>query len=365
MRRIELKFPEKAQTYNILIGEKILDNLGAEIAALGLRGRVVVVTNVTIAPLYLEKALQSLRSADFLVDSLVLPDGEIYKNSIELQKVYNFLVDGNYDRKTILVALGGGVIGDLTGFAAATYMRGIPFVQVPTTLLAQVDSSIGGKVAVNHECGKNLIGAFYQPRLVLSDVNTLKTLPLRELLSGIAEILKHGIIADEDYFNKVSENILKITAIDADFMTEVVWRSCEIKAAVVSADEKETGYRAVLNFGHTIGHALEALTGYTVYKHGEGVLLGMSAALKIAEKSGMLADDSIYRKLQEVMTALNAPMRIVNLASDDIYRALYSDKKTEYGKIRWIMPEALGKVIITEEVSQDTVKMILKEMGAE
>ncbi|HYH01980.1 MAG TPA: 3-dehydroquinate synthase, partial [Bacillota bacterium] len=273
------------------------------------------------------------------------------------------LAELEYDRKSVLIALGGGVIGDLTGFVAATYMRGIKFIQVPTTLLAQVDSSVGGKVAVNHPKGKNLIGAFYQPELVISDVGSLKTLPERELSSGMAEVIKHGIILDENYYQLIQGELKLIHEVNTDIMTWVVMGSCKIKAEIVHQDETETGIRAILNFGHTIGHACESLTHYERYKHGEGVALGMLAAIKIASRLQLLADVGLEHSLTRLMQELNLPLTLSGLAVEEVIQRLFLDKKVEYGKLRWIMPQRTGKVFITSEIPQQVVAEVLAEMG--
>lgn len=364
MERIALKLAEQSRNYEILIGDGLIAKTGMLLKEHQMKGQVVVVTNPTVAKWYLEPLLASLAAAGYEAGVVRVPDGEVYKSLEEASKIYDFLVEGRYDRKTILIALGGGVIGDLAGFVAATYMRGIRLVQIPTTLLSQVDSSIGGKVAVNHPCGKNLIGAFYQPRLVVSDVATLRTLPDRELAAGMAEVIKHGIILDENYFSLVTGELDLIRQRDPGFMAFVVAGSCRIKADVVVEDEKETGIRALLNFGHTIGHSLESLTQYTTYKHGEAVMLGMLAAVQIAARFGCLPDASFYDKLQETAEALQMPVTISGLPAQDIYDALMGDKKTEYGKIRWVLPVRLGKAEIVTDLPRELVETVLREMGA-
>lgn len=364
MEQLRLNLAEASRNYDILIGEGLLGTVGKLLRQYELRDRVVVVTNPTVAGLYLQTVLEALQAADFDAAVIEIPDGESYKSLEQAQRIYDFLVAGKYDRNTIILALGGGVIGDLSGFAAATYMRGVRLVQCPTTLLSQVDSSVGGKVAVNHPQGKNLIGAFYQPNLVVSDVVTLKTLPERELASGMAEVLKHGVIADENYYTLVSADLDQVLQLNSTFMTYVVSGSCRIKADVVQSDEKEQGLRAILNFGHTIGHSLESLTGYQVYTHGEGVFLGMLAGIKLAERIGWLPDDNLGTSLQKTIEVLGAPKLIKDLAARDIYETLFLDKKVKQGKIRWVLPKCLGEVKVTSEVSQDLVMEVLKEMGA-
>jgi len=364
MERVTLKLAEQSRNYDIYIGDGLISKTGMLLKEQGMKGRVTVVTNPTVAQWYLEPLLDSLAAAGYEAGVVRVPDGEVYKSLEEASKIYDFLVEGRYDRKTVLIALGGGVIGDLAGFVAATYMRGIGLVQIPTTLLAQVDSSIGGKVAVNHPSGKNLIGAFYQPRLVVSDVGTFRTLPDRELAAGMAEVIKHGIILDENYFLLVTAELDRIRQRDPDWMAFVVAGSCRIKADVVMNDEKETGIRALLNFGHTIGHSLESITGYTVYKHGEAVMLGMLAAIRIAERLGCLPDAGFYGTLEETAKALKMPVTIPGLSARDIYDTLLGDKKAEYGKVRWILPVRLGKAEIFADIPRELVETVLREMGA-
>ncbi|HOP73532.1 MAG TPA: 3-dehydroquinate synthase [Bacillota bacterium] len=364
MERIRLNLTEQCRTYDILIGDGLIPKTGMLLKEHQMKGRVVVITNPTVAQWYLEPLLKSLAAAGYEAGVVQVPDGEVYKSLEEASKIYDFLVESRYDRKTILIALGGGVIGDLAGFVAATYMRGIGLVQIPTTLLAQVDSSIGGKVAVNHPNGKNLIGAFYQPRLVISDVDTLKTLPDRELAAGMAEVVKHGIILDENYFSLVTSELERIRERDPAFMAFVVAGSCRIKADVVINDEKETGIRALLNFGHTIGHSLESLTQYTMYKHGEAVMLGMLAAIRVAVRFGCLPQASFYDTLETTAKSFGMPVTIPGLPARDIYDMLMGDKKAEYGKIRWILPVRLGKAEIVTDLPREMVETVLREMGA-
>ncbi|MGD9155576.1 MAG: 3-dehydroquinate synthase, partial [Bacillota bacterium] len=329
----------------------------------GIRGRILIVSNPTVAARYLEPLLNSLAAAGYQADSLQIPDGESYKSLEQANRIYDRLAELEYDRKSALIALGGGVIGDLTGFVAATYMRGIQFIQVPTTLLAQVDSSVGGKVAVNHPQGKNLIGTFYQPALVLTDVGTLATLPRRELSSGMAEVIKHGIIADPHYYQLVRGEIKLLREANADLLAWVVAGSCKIKAEVVEQDERETGLRAILNFGHTIGHACESLTGYQYFRHGEGVALGMLAAVKIATRLNWLTDPGLEASLLHLLRELDLPVTLPGLEVADLFSQLYLDKKVEYGKIRWVMPKRLGEVFVSSEIPQPVVEAVLLEMG--
>ena len=353
------------RSYSVLIGSGLIAAGGPLFEQYGVKGRILVVTNPTVATWYLDPLLDSLRASGYQAEALFVPDGEEFKSLEQANRIYNTLIEGKYDRKSVLVALGGGVIGDLTGFAAATYMRGIRFIQVPTTLLAQVDSSIGGKTAVNHPKGKNLIGAFHQPDLVLSDVEAFRTLPEREFNSGLIEVIKHGVILDPEYFEMLLAELAAIRERDPQVMARVVAGSCRIKARIVREDEKETGRRAILNFGHTVGHALESITDYQYYKHGEAVAVGIMAAYKIARRNGLLEETDLEGRLASFFKSLNLPTGIPGLNVAKITALLYLDKKVEYGKIRWVLPQALGRVVITSEVPVETVEDTLMELGGE
>ena len=361
MERIKLNLAERS--YEILVGKNLIGEAGRLIRELGIKGRLMVVTNSTVAGWYREPLAQSLAAAGYQADVVEIPDGEEYKSLEQANLIYDRLAELQYDRKSVLVALGGGVVGDLTGFVAATYMRGIKFIQIPTTLLAQVDSSIGGKVAVNHPKGKNLIGSFYQPVLVITDVNTLKTLPERELSSGMAEVLKHGLIRDENYYQFILGELKSIREVNPEIMAWVVTGSCKIKAEVVEADETESGLRAILNFGHTLGHACESVTNYSYYKHGEAVALGMLAATKIARRVNLLANENLESSLLRVLHELNLPTKIPGLPVPDLLQRIYLDKKVEYGKIRWVMPKRAGEVLLTAAIPETVVREVLSEMG--
>lgn len=361
MREVRVDFGERS--YSIFIGYDLIAQSGALFKESGVKGRIMVVTNPTVAKWYLEPLLDSLQASGYQAEAVLIPDGEEFKSLEQANQIYNHLVDGKYDRKSILVALGGGVIGDLTGFAAATYMRGIRFIQIPTTLLAQVDSSIGGKTAVNHPKGKNLIGAFYQPDLVLSDVATFRTLPDREFHSGMVEVIKHGVILDPEYFKMILDELPSIRERNPKVMAAVVEGSCRIKAGVVQADEKETGLRAILNFGHTVGHALESITNYQYYKHGEALALGILAALKIAARNDILEETDLDQRLASLFGSLDLPTKIPGLSVDEVISLLYLDKKVEYGKIRWVLPKCLGQVVISDQIPAETVKDTLLELG--
>jgi 3-dehydroquinate synthase len=361
MEEVRLNLAERS--YSILIGQGLLERVGSIFREHNINGRILIVTNPTVAKWYRDPVLNSLQEAGFDVQVAEVPDGETYKSLEQASYLYNKLIDNAYDRKSFLIALGGGVIGDLTGFVAATYMRGIRFVQIPTTLLAQVDSSIGGKVAVNHPKGKNLIGAFYQPSLVITDVKTLKTLPEAEFSSGMAEVIKHGIILDENYFRLIEGEHELIRALDPGLLSFVVSGSCRIKAQVVEQDEKESGLRVILNFGHTIGHAVESVTNYTYYKHGEAVALGMLAASRIAARVGTLKQADLTQSLLLICQQFKLPTKLPSLAISDILQAMKLDIKVESTKVRWVLPQKVGKVEIINEVSTELITEVLAEMG--
>ena len=311
----------------------------------------LVVSNVTVAPLYAERLKAQLLQRYARVEVLQLPDGEEHKNWQTLQTVFDTLLQNGADRKTVLFALGGGVVGDMTGFSAASYMRGVPFVQVPTTLLSQVDSSVGGKTGINHPLGKNMIGAFYQPQLVVCDLDTLDTLPVRELSAGLAEVIKYGPIADMDLFAWLENNIDALMVRDKTALAFAVRRSCEIKADVVSKDEKEADLRAILNFGHTFGHAIEAGMGYGVWLHGEGVAAGMVMAAELSLRLG-LVDSTFVQRLRRLIERAGLPVRgAVIDAQDNAGRYLElmrHDKKSQAGAIRFVLIDGPGKAIVRE-----------------
>jgi 3-dehydroquinate synthase len=309
----------------------------------GLRGKVAIVSNPTVAQLYLDPIHKTLDQSGFDVVPILLPDGEEHKNFTSLQTIYDRLIAERFERKSCVLALGGGVIGDLAGFAAATYLRGVPYVQVPTTLLAQVDSSVGGKTGVNHADGKNLIGAFYQPKLVLIDVAVLKTLPRREMVAGLAEVIKYGVIADPALFAALEAEIEKLLQLDSERLIQTIATCCAIKAKVVEADEREDDYRAVLNFGHTIGHALEAVTGYTELLHGEAVGIGMVKAAALSAKQG-LCDQSSFDRVVRLIKQAGLPTEIPsNVSLPSLIQAMEVDKKAAGGKIKFVMCAGLGK----------------------
>ncbi|MBB3222840.1 3-dehydroquinate synthase [Massilia umbonata] len=333
------------RSYPISIGPAVLDD--AALLARHVSGRkVAIVTNTTVAPLYLERLAAPLAAAGKDVIPVVLEDGEEYKNWSSLMQIFDTLLAHKCDRKTTLVALGGGVIGDLTGYAAASYMRGVDFIQVPTTLLSQVDSSVGGKTGINHPLGKNMIGAFYQPKVVLADTSTLETLPQRELAAGLAEVIKYGPIIDEPFFDWIEANIEKLVARDRTALAYAIARSCEIKADVVRQDEREGGLRAILNFGHTFGHAIEAGMGYGAWLHGEAVGCGMVMAADLSHRLGYI-DAATLERIRSVVAAAGLPVKAPDLGIGRWLELMEVDKKNEGGDIKFILIKPLGTAIVT------------------
>lgn len=311
--------------------------------------RVLVVTNDTIAPLYLDTVLASLTNCS--VESLVLPDGEAHKTLATTALIYDKLLAGNFARDSVLVALGGGVIGDITGFAAATYQRGVDFIQIPTTLLAQVDSSVGGKTGVNHPQGKNMIGAFHQPQLVLADIDTLTTLPDRELAAGLAEVVKYGLIRDPEFFEWLESNMAALLARDPDALAYAIRRSCKNKAEVVAADEREAGQRALLNLGHTFGHAIEAAMGYGVWLHGEAVAAGMCMAAEMSVRLGWLTQQEQARAVTLIARANLPVLPPAQLNSQQVLDLMAHDKKVIGGHLRLILMHGIGQAVVTQDYS--------------
>ena len=355
MQTLRVELGERA--YPIHIGAGLLSDAGLIAPHLELP-RVAIVTNSTVAPLYLQQLSEALRSVGVEPVSIVLADGERYKDWATLNRIYDALIEGRCERKTTLIALGGGVVGDLAGFAAATYMRGIPFIQVPTTLLAQVDSSIGGKTGINHPLGKNMIGAFYQPRLVLADTAVLASLPPRELSAGLAEVIKHGLVRDEGFVAWLEQNVEKLLACDAQALAHAVRRCCEIKAAVVAEDEREAGVRALLNFGHTFGHAIESGLGYGKWLHGEAVAAGMAMAADLSCRMGFIAQADVDRVIALLKRA-RLPTAQPGIAPGRLLESMAADKKTEAGKLRFILLDRIGAASIRAEVPAGLLQQVL------
>lgn len=344
-----------ARSYAIHIGPDVLADGFAEIAARA--QRAAIVSNEVVAPFYLEATRDALQRAGIRSDSLILPDGETTKNWETLNVIYNHLLAEAHDRKSILVALGGGVIGDLTGFAAATYQRGIDFVQVPTTLLAQVDSSVGGKTGINHPRGKNMVGAFWQPRLVLADTRTLRTLPAREFSAGLAEVIKYGLLGDPEFLVWLETNMDGLMRRDDSLLTYAIERSCRDKAVIVASDERETareGGRALLNLGHTFGHAIETGAGYGVWLHGEAVAAGMVMAADLSRRLGWLTDADV-RRVRSLLERARLPVRGEVLGAARYLELMGHDKKVLAGRLRLVLLRRLGEAVTHAETPRQLI----------
>lgn len=332
------------RSYPILIGAGVLGAAGSW-SGLPRCSAAVIVTNTTVAPLYAARVAEALRAVAPRVLTFELPDGEAHKDWATLDRLFDRLLEAGCDRRTLLVALGGGVIGDMTGFAAACYMRGVPFVQVPTTLLAQVDSSVGGKTAINHARGKNMIGAFYQPLRVLADLDTLATLPQREYVSGLAEVIKYGPIADDAFTRWVEAHLDALLARDRAALAHAVRRSCEIKADVVTRDERESGLREILNFGHTFGHAIEAALGYGTWLHGEAVGCGMVLAADLSARVGLIGEAQ-SRRVASLVERAGLPTRVPRIDATRLIELMRVDKKALHGEIRFVLLDAPGRACV-------------------
>jgi 3-dehydroquinate synthase len=345
------------RSYPIHIGERLLDRAELIIPHL-LHKKVALVTNTTVAPLYLSRVRESLQSEGVETLPVILPDGEAFKNTATLNLIFDALLEARYDRKTTLIALGGGVVGDLAGFAAAVYLRGVSFIQVPTTLLAQVDSSVGGKTGINHPLGKNMIGAFYQPRLVLADYGTLSTLPDRELAAGIAEVIKYGLIRDRPFFEWLEANLEQLKARGSAALAFAIQRSCEAKAEVVSADERESGARALLNLGHTFGHAIEAGLGYGQWLHGEAVAAGTLLAAETSRRLNLI-DDRDVERIRLLYERAGLPVVAPDLGADRYLQLMAVDKKAEAGRVRFVLLKSIGEAFVTADVPDPVLKDVL------
>jgi 3-dehydroquinate synthase len=339
------------RSYPIVVGNGMLDG-GFDLSEYVAGGDCLIVSNVTVAPLYSDRILANLPGKK--TTTIELPDGEAYKNLATMQTVLDGLVETGANRDTTVIALGGGVVGDITGFAAACYMRGVSFIQVPTTLLAQVDSSVGGKTGVNHPKGKNLIGAFHQPQVVMIDTDTLSTLPDRELKAGMAEVIKHGAICDIEYFGWLEENMQALLDKEPAALAHAIRRSCEIKAGVVAEDEREAGRRAILNFGHTFGHAIEHSCGYGEWLHGEAVAAGMLMAAELSD----IAETDVAR-LRTLIAAAGLPVAPPSISEDDWMRAMGMDKKVQQKQLRFVLLQSLGDAHVTDSYDATRLKQIV------
>ena len=347
-----------SRSYPIVIGSGIVDD--AELIVPHLKGhKVVVVTNETVAPLYLGRIEQSLGKEGIDVLAIKLPDGEQYKTWNTLNSIFDSMLTKRCDRTTTIIALGGGVIGDVAGFAAATYQRGVQYIQIPTTLLAQVDSSVGGKTAINHPLGKNMIGAFYQPRLVLADIATLATLPERELSAGMAEVIKYGAIMDLDFFAWLEENMDRLVAREPDVLGQAVEVSCRCKSEIVAADEREAGRRAVLNFGHTFGHAIEAGLGFGSWLHGEAVAAGMLLAARLSAQQGDISNSDVIR-LERLLERAGLPTNAPAFGVERYLELMGYDKKVQDGQLRLVLLRSVGDAYLTTDFSSAELAKVLQ-----
>jgi len=344
------------RSYAIEIENGLAGRLGERISALGLWGKAAVVTNPRVGALYAKKVMDGLEQAGFEAVLIEIPDGEEHKTLEEAARVYDRLIEFRMERRDAIVALGGGVIGDMAGFIAATYLRGVPYIQVPTTLLSQVDSSVGGKTAVNHPKGKNLIGAFYQPAAVFIDPEALSTLDEREMRAGLAEVVKYGVIRDAGFFGFLEGHAAELLS-PGPALVSAIERSCAIKAAVVAADETEAGLRSILNFGHTFGHAVEAATDYGAFRHGEAVAMGMSAAAGLSAGLGLCAAE-VSSRLRSLLSALGLPVSMPDLPPSALVEAMLLDKKVSGGRIRMVLATEIGSVV-TREVGRAEIERFL------
>lgn len=362
MRKVKVALPVNG--YDITIGKGLAEELEKQIGEHKFSSRALLVTDSNVGKLYTEKVKESITKAGLQADVFVVPAGETSKSLETAEKIYTRAIELGLDRKSPIFALGGGVVGDLTGFVAATYMRGVPFVQIATSLLAQVDSSVGGKVAVNHRLGKNMIGAFYQPKFVLIDISCLESLPKREIYTGLGEIIKYGAIYDEDFFRYLEDNTEKIKALAESSLEHIIGRSCEIKADVVTQDEKEKGLRRILNFGHTMAHAIEKETGYLRYNHGEAVAIGMIGAANISRELGLLKDEDVQR-LTALIEKLHLPTKAEGVNLEAMFESTLHDKKTVNGIVHWVLLDRIGHVSDITEAPDDVVKKCMRMVLAE
>jgi 3-dehydroquinate synthase len=350
------------RSYPIHIGSGLLNQASLLVPYLPHK-KVAVVSNTTVAPLYLETLRSALQVHGVNVLPVILPDGEQYKNAETLMLIYDALLSNRCERSTPLIALGGGVVGDLTGYAAATYLRGVPFIQIPTTLLSQVDSSVGGKTGINHPLGKNMIGAFYQPRLVLADIATLNTLPDKELRAGIAEVIKYGLIRDLAFFEWLEMNMEKLLARDAQALQYAIAQSCRNKAEVVAADERESGERALLNLGHTFGHAIENGMGYGVWLHGEAVAAGTLMAADLSHRLGWISAQDVTR-IRRIFETAGLPLISPAMGVEKYLQLMGLDKKVMGGKLRFVLLKAIGSAVVAADVPAESLKQTLEACSA-
>jgi len=356
MKELNLNLGEKS--YPIYIGENLLaqaDYLTKHISG----NQVMIVSNTTVAPLYIDKVKDLL--IDFEVSEIILPDGEQYKNLDTVNQIFTSLLENRFDRSSTLIALGGGVIGDMTGFAAASYQRGVNFIQIPTTLLSQVDSSVGGKTGVNHPLGKNMIGAFYQPKAVIIDVDTLETLPNREFSAGMAEVIKYGLLGNENFLSFIEKNVKSLMNKEKTTVIDAIYQSCKDKANIVAEDELEAGKRALLNLGHTFGHAIENSMGYGSYLHGEAISIGMYMAAVMSEKEGFIDQSQVYR-VKSILENCELPTKLTGKINfSDFSKSMSVDKKVLKGKIRLVLLKPIGAAFISDDYHKEFLDQTIKE----
>src|SRR5438132_9736446 len=352
------------KSYAVVVERGVLATVGARLRALGVGSRTALVTSASILRLYGKGVIESLEEAGFTVAVVDVPDGESAKTLAVAEAAWNALLGAGLDRTSTVLALGGGAVGDLAGFVAATYMRGVNFVQVPTTVLAQVDASIGGKTAIDHPNAKNLIGAFHQPRLVLVDPAVVRSLPEREYRSGVAEIVKHGIVLDADYFAEVERDAAALCARDLPVVERIIGGSCRLKASVVEPDERESELRHVLNYGHTIGHALEAATGYARFAHGEAVALGIVAEARLAGRLGVASPETVLRQ-ERLLAAVGLPVRASAIDADRVLAAMTRDQKARDGRVPFVLAPRIGAFQLTYDVDPDAIRAALRELATE
>jgi len=357
-RQLRVELGERS--YSIVAGEGLLAAAGSYLKEIGIKSsqRLFVITDEYVAPLYLQLVREALTLEGYQVDATIVPAGERAKSMSVYEQVMTKVIEAGLDRKSVIIALGGGVVGDLAGFVAATFMRGIPFIQMPTTLLAH-DSSVGGKVAINHALGKNLIGAFHQPLLVLYDIGTLRTLPKREIAAGYAEVVKHALISDEAFVAWLEQNVEQLQKLEADVTAEAIMRGCAVKAKVVSVDETEQGLRAILNLGHTFGHAFEALADYSAINHGEAISIGMGLAADVSVRLG-IASSEVPERTRALLRAFDLPVDWpAALAPEEVLEVMKRDKKGLAGKLVLVLPRKIGEVEVVKEVEESLVLEVM------
>ena len=359
MKKIDVNLKDRA--YSIVIMEGLLDDLAAKIESFVSQRKVLIISDSNVSKLYSKQVIDAIKEKAADVDIAVFPAGEPSKTLKTIESLYEKAIEFALDRSSVIVALGGGVVGDIAGFLAATYMRGIDFIQIPTSLLAMVDSSVGGKTGVDLPAGKNLVGAFWQPKVVLIDPNTLKTLPEREIKCGLAEVVKYGIIMDEDFFCYLENHTKELNNLDCGCFSDIIARCCALKAEVVIADEREeTGARAILNYGHTFAHAIEVIRGFKNINHGEAVAIGMCMAASLSV-TDMRLDDAAELRQENLLRALHLPCSIDQVKASEIYKAMHKDKKVVNGKLRFILPETIGEVtLVSEEIDKQMIMQAIR-----